>query len=274
MDGTPYLLVKEDILGEPLDAVVEAKGHLPQIPGPLIGIQHLVEELLPLVGPGLHNLSLLEGEAHTVDLHSRVTGGIIEVYMPLHGDLHGRGEDLAVGHVTLAIAVYPLAPLHREGEVRIGTHIAQLLHPLEALPYHLLAGRDLFPVGHRVLPIHPTGGKEKPLVLQKRHLGILGKGLGGIRGQDPAELSLHLPFVQDIPDLPLGRPGPGNPGGIHVGKLPGIGLAQKCDETVDGPGRHPVYLRDKSELGIPGQGVKEVVLPLKGEPHHGMGSPL
>src|SRR3712207_7189844 len=68
--GPAELLVEEDVLGCPPDAVVGPDADLSQIPRPLVRVQHGVEVLLPLLGARLDYPSSLRSEEHTSELQS------------------------------------------------------------------------------------------------------------------------------------------------------------------------------------------------------------
>src|SRR3712207_1956320 len=79
---TAELLVEEDVLGRPADAVVGPYAKLPEIPGPLVRIEHGVEELLPLLGARLDDLATLEAEPHPQNLAPGDGHGDAEVDLP------------------------------------------------------------------------------------------------------------------------------------------------------------------------------------------------
>src|SRR3712207_6523876 len=56
------LLVEEDVLRRPADAVVGPDAELPEIPRPLVRVEHGVEELLPLLGARRDDPAALEAK--------------------------------------------------------------------------------------------------------------------------------------------------------------------------------------------------------------------
>src|SRR5262245_29723318 len=137
MDGAADLLVEQDLAGALGDPVVGADTELAEATGTLVRIEHLYQELLPLLGGRVDDPAALEPEANAGDLAARVGGGQVEGDLSLGGVLDRASEELAVGHVVLAAGRDELAALDPEpqiGALAPDVDLAPALDPLgEAL---------------------------------------------------------------------------------------------------------------------------------------------
>ena len=73
--GAADLLVEQDLLGAGGDPVVRADAELAEAARAVVGVEHLVQEVLALLGRGVHDLAVLEGEAHAGHLAAAVARG-------------------------------------------------------------------------------------------------------------------------------------------------------------------------------------------------------
>src|SRR5215211_4736078 len=103
MDRSADLLVEQDLAGPGGDPVVGADAELAEPAGALVGVEHLDQELLALLGAGVDDLAALEPEADARDLTARIARRQVEGDLALGGVLDRTGEELAVGHVVLAV---------------------------------------------------------------------------------------------------------------------------------------------------------------------------
>src|SRR5215204_1264646 len=128
------LLVEEYVPGRPADAVVGADAELPEVPRPLVRVEHRVEVLLTLLGARLDYPPFLEPEPHARHLAPGHGRRDAEVDAAVGRVRDGAGEVLPAGHVVPPIAVQELAPLDGEREVRLRSHyphLPRLLQPLD-----------------------------------------------------------------------------------------------------------------------------------------------
>ena len=133
----------------------------------------------------------LELQTHALDLAPLVDGGIGVVHVAI--DARRPGEDLAIGEVLAPGAVDPDALGHIDAQVgafipipRGHTEAEQFL-PLQVLADALLPIVHLLPRGDRVGQVQQAGAEDELLVLPERHLGVLGRAIGGVGGAAPAQ---------------------------------------------------------------------------------------
>ena len=107
------LLVEQDLLRAGGDAVVGADAELAEPARALVGVEHLDQEVLALLGRGVDDLAVLEAEAHAGHLAAAVGGRERERDLAVRRVLDRAGEELAVGHVVLARAGDPGAARRR-----------------------------------------------------------------------------------------------------------------------------------------------------------------
>src|SRR4051812_6707103 len=100
------------------DAVVGADPELAEAPGAVICVEHLDQELLALLGRSVDDLAALEAEANSGHLPARIARRQVEGDLPLGRVLDGTGEELAVGHVVLAVGGNEGAALDAKPKVR------------------------------------------------------------------------------------------------------------------------------------------------------------
>src|SRR5215211_3306596 len=103
MNGAADLLVEQDLAGAGRNPVVGADAELAEAACAVIGVEHLDQELLALLGARVDDLAAFEAEADARDLTAGVTRRQVEGDLTLGGVLDGTGEELPVGHVVLAV---------------------------------------------------------------------------------------------------------------------------------------------------------------------------
>src|SRR3954453_5328635 len=103
MDGPADLLVEQDLAGPGRDAVVGADAELAETAGTFVGVEHLDQEVLALLGRGVGDLAALEAKANSGDLAPGVARRQVEGDLALGRVLDRAREELAVRHVVLAV---------------------------------------------------------------------------------------------------------------------------------------------------------------------------
>src|SRR3954449_1022192 len=140
MYGAADLLVEQDLAGAGGDPVVGADAELAETPGAVIGVEHLDQELLALLGRRVNHLAALELEVNARDLAARVARRQVEGDLALRRILDRPGEEFAVGHVVLAAGRDEGAALHAEaqcgavaGDMNLGAALDPVGEPLGLL---------------------------------------------------------------------------------------------------------------------------------------------
>ena len=119
VDGPPDLFVVEDTPGEAIDAAIEPEPQLAQPPGAGVEIEHRQQVIFTLSGLCFDDLPLVKLEADSDQLAAIAADGETAAQAAGGGIFDGPGEDLAGGHVPLAVRVDPGAPGDREGQVGV-----------------------------------------------------------------------------------------------------------------------------------------------------------
>ena len=201
VDRAADLLVEQDLLGGGGDAEVRADSELAQPARAVVGVEHLDEELLALLGRGVHHLAVLEAHAHAGHGAAAVARREREDDLAVHRVLHRAGEELAVGHVVLAHARDPVAPRHAKrdvGAVRLDADLLLALHPVREPP-HLL--RLALPSGHRI-PVEGEAGRVvEVLVGGQRHARLARKGVRREERERPSVAALGGASHRGLHDL-------------------------------------------------------------------------
>src|SRR5690242_8209557 len=120
MHGPADLLVEKDVPREDADGVVEPEGQLADAPGAVVERDHLAQELLAARSRRVDDLSLVEAQAHVVDLAGAEDGRERERDLALRAVVERGGEDLAVGEVLVAVGQEPAPALAPDGEGEVG----------------------------------------------------------------------------------------------------------------------------------------------------------
>src|SRR5205814_10025220 len=97
------LLVEQALAGSAGAPAVRAEPELAEAASALVRVQHLDQEVLALLGRCVHDLAGLEAEPHTGDLAAPVARREMEADLALGRVLDRTGEELAIGHVVLAV---------------------------------------------------------------------------------------------------------------------------------------------------------------------------
>ena len=103
MHGAADLLVEQHLARPPVDPVVRADPELAEAAGALVGVEQADQELLAALGGRVDDLAGLEAKAHAGDLAAADHRGQVERDLALDRVLDRRREELAVGHVVLAV---------------------------------------------------------------------------------------------------------------------------------------------------------------------------
>src|SRR3954453_13179258 len=133
MDGPADLLVEQDLPGPRGDAVVRADAELAEAAGPVVGIEHLDQEVLALLGGGVDDLAALEAKPNSGDLAPGVARRQVEGDLALGRVLDRAREELAVRHVVLALGRNEGPALDAQPQVRAvpgDMHLRAPLNPI------------------------------------------------------------------------------------------------------------------------------------------------
>ena len=133
VDGAADLLVEEDLAGAVGDAEVGADAELAEAAGALVGVEHLDQEVLAALGGRVDDLAALEAEADAGDLAAGVGRRQVEGDLALGRVLDRAGEELAVGHVVLAVGGLEVAAGDVQLQVGAGPLDVDLLAALDPL---------------------------------------------------------------------------------------------------------------------------------------------
>ena len=224
------LLVKQGILDGAGNVGVNANGKLADIPRALIGIKNLIAARGVAAG-GLDDLSVFEGQARALKDIALIEAGRVVLHNAVHAVAHGRGIDLAVGDVALAVALDGGHTCDGEAQIRAGTHdmhVAGMLHATDQRihrPAHLCI-------------IQRAYVKVEILKRLGAHARLLGHGRGGIAQHHPARIrhtdpAVHgLAVMLHVQALLLRR---------HVGLLIGVYTCPQADIGVHGTHAVGVY---------------------------------
>ncbi len=169
------LLVEEDVAREAVDLVVEAERNLAEHLRARIGVEQRAQVFLPQRRLRVDDRSILEPEAHVLDLPPLEDRREREEDLAARPGLDRARVDLAVGHVVLPVRWDPAAPFDDEEQVGAGAGDPQLAHALElARPGAERLGHGA-PVRDRVVAFtRVAGAVDEILVLGERHFGVLG----------------------------------------------------------------------------------------------------
>src|SRR3954454_13812467 len=261
------LLVEQDLLGASGDAVVGADPELAQPAGALVGVEHLVQELLALLGRRLHHLAALEAEANAGDLAAAVGGGERERHLALDRVLDRAGEELAVRHVVLADAGDPGPLGHAELDVRAGRGDPHLLLALDPLgqPVDLvglaLPGRDRLGVRCEAGPV------VEVLVVGQRHPRLARVRVRREERQRPAVLPGGRAVHRGLHERLAGLLRPRLALGVRPRELARVDVGHDRDPHVGVLGGPGGRWRDPLELLVRGEVVERGGRPLRGELH-------
>ena len=192
MHGATDLLVVQNAAGEPLDALVEPQAQLPEPAGSGVEVEHGLEVIFSLVGPGGDDPAPGELEGNASQLTTVAADGKAASEPPAGGVLDRTGEDLARGHVAAAVGIDPGPAGDGERQVGVLGLDVDLVDPAHDVDQAGLAASQLLPGGHRVGAVEEHGRGGECLVVVQVHAGVGGVGGGGVLGQDPAVLPRGL----------------------------------------------------------------------------------
>ena len=181
MHRAAHLFVEQDVFGVALDAIVGPDADFAQASSAWVGVEDGVEEVFAALGAGFHDQAVLERERDAIHLTALVDGGKLVPDTAVDAVLDRRREDLAVGHVFLAVGGLPDASGRTEGEVGVRADDANVRARFEPG----FQGRQ--PRRH-FGPVDVGGAVQEIGVLAERHLRLLGQGIGGVVAQDPADV--------------------------------------------------------------------------------------
>src|ERR671920_1339357 len=103
----PDLLVEERRADRAVDAEVRADADLAEAAGALVGRQRALQIVLAALGGRRDDEPVAELQLDAGDVDPRRRGGDVEADAPVRARLVRPGEDLAAGHVALAVGVHP-----------------------------------------------------------------------------------------------------------------------------------------------------------------------
>ena len=189
------LLVEEDRPDRPVDAEVRADADLAQPPGALVGRERAVEVGLPALGARGDDLAVAELQLDPGDLDPGGRGRDAEAHVPVGRRLVRAGEDLAGGHVALAVGVDPPAALHADLQRRarrLDAQLRRLRHPRDERvlePAQLAPGRD------GVGLVEEQRALDEGAEVDERQARLLGVGLRRPERRGPAALQRLVAHV-------------------------------------------------------------------------------
>src|SRR3954468_18847227 len=117
VDRAADLLVVEDRPDRAVDAEVRPDADLPEIPRAGVGVEGRLQVVVPPRSARDHHAALAQLELDLLHGHAARRGGQGEADAPLGGRLVRPREDLAAGHVALAVGVDPGAAGDAQREV-------------------------------------------------------------------------------------------------------------------------------------------------------------
>src|SRR4029453_10221071 len=169
VDRPVHLLVEQRVLHVSLDSRIAADPVLPERPGAFVAVE--LREQRVLVGGcrSVHDLAALVAHPDALDEVGFLVGRVLEeADDPLGGLLDRAVEDLAAGHVRVAVVDLALAVLEAEAEIRLAAHDPYLFGSVEPVLdlLHLLA---------LVIPVEQDGAVEEVLELLVCHPRLLGE---------------------------------------------------------------------------------------------------
>jgi len=115
VDRADDLLVEEDIAGEAGHARIGAEGELAEPPRTVVHAEERLQQFVVPPGARLDHPPALETQAHIGHFLAAVDGGVGVADRPVGRILDRAGEDLAAGHVLVAVIADPGAPGDGEG---------------------------------------------------------------------------------------------------------------------------------------------------------------
>ena len=234
MDGSGHLLVEQDVAGGAIDPRIGADPYFAEQRGARIGLQRGLEVLLAALGARVDHLAVAEAELDAGDRDPARPGGNREADPPVRGALERAGEDLAAGHVALAVGVDPRAALNLErqvGAVGLDSDLARRRQPLHELRLRVV---QIAPGRGRVRPVQEQRPGDELGVLLDAHARLLGER--GRRHQCPTPPLRQLDLGKRLASG--GRTGDHTR--IDAGELVGVGGRIDPDQRIERP--------DQSEL--------------------------
>src|SRR4051812_13669101 len=202
VDRAADLLVEEDRADRAVDAVVGAEAELAQAPRAVVRAQRLAQVGLAALGARLDHLAVAEHERDPGDVDPGRRRGDVEEDAPVGARLVRPGEDLARGHVALAVGVDPRAPGDAQRQVGPVGFDADLPRRLQPRDQRVLEGAQPAPLADRVLGAEEQRAGDEALEVGEAQAGLLGAGLRRPQRRAPALLEHRLAHLA----APAGQP--------------------------------------------------------------------
>src|SRR5918994_5618692 len=190
VDRAVHLLVEERVLHVALDAGIAADPVLAEDPRALVTVELREERLLVARRRRLDDLAALVAHPDVLDQIRLLVRGVLDEADRALGRLLDRAvEDLAAGHVRVAVVDLALAPREAESEIGLGAHDPDVIGLVEAIldPFHLLA---------LSVPVEEDGAVEEVLERLVRQAGLLGEGGAGEAAGHPRDLHPQPPLEE------------------------------------------------------------------------------
>ena len=169
MDRSADLLVEEDRAGRARDAEVRADADLAQEARAVVDGQRALQVVVADLGAGRHHLAVAQLELHAVDVDARGRRAHGEAHAAVRAALVRAGEDLAAGHVALAVGVDPRAPRDAERQVGALGLQAQLARVAQAGDQAVLEGAQAAPRRDRVGLVEEQRAAHEGREVLQRH---------------------------------------------------------------------------------------------------------
>ena len=185
------LLVEQNVPDGVVDLRVHTEGELADVPGALVDVQDLVH-IVRVVAGGLDDLAVLELQIHIPEQKAVIGGRHVVGDVPVDGVLHGRGVDLTVGDVPVAVHPETGDALDGEGDVCAGSDDTDLVGP----GHQVLEG--LHGPAHLVV-VHKAGPEIEVLILFRGNARQLGHSVVGIPEHRPLGMVAPLRQMDGAP---------------------------------------------------------------------------
>ena len=152
---------------------------------------------LAALGVRLDHAAALEAQRDPLDRHAARAGRDRVADRALRGVLQRAGEDLARGHVALAVGVDPRAAVDAQpqvGALRLDPQLARTGEPLDQPRLRVV---QLAPGGDRVVAVEEERALDERFEVAGRDARLLGAGRR--RPHRPAPAPLHRQLAQRLP---------------------------------------------------------------------------
>jgi len=192
------LFVEENVARESIDIEIRSDRILTHAPRPFVGLKHLEQIGLILVGLCSFDASAVEGQLHSFDGHAACDRRIGVFHPAVERVFDRSGENLAVRHVGPTGRIHEVAALDGKRQVNVGSAHHNLTLICQEVDGFLLPGRCTVPIGNRIVFLGMDRAEDEIFIFLQTHPGILGIGIGRVKRGDPFEHALctapHLRF--------------------------------------------------------------------------------